>query len=103
MSQPLPYDEIEFDRIVNLDDILNIPNESHIGYFVDVDLSYSDDLQDKLKKLPFCPENRTVSKTDFNEYMKKSIPKTCIPHKKLICDWTDKKKFDSLWDVETFR
>ena len=44
MIQPLPYDEIELwhghpDLYVNkLDEILNTPDDSDIGYFVGVDL-----------------------------------------------------------------
>ena len=42
MSQPLPYDEIKFDKNVNLENILNSPIDSDIGYFVEVDLRYPD-------------------------------------------------------------
>ena len=37
MSEPLPYDEIVFDNNVNLDGILNNPDDSDIGYFIEVD------------------------------------------------------------------
>ena len=40
MSQPLPYDEIKFDRNVKLKDILNTADNNDIGYFVEVDLFY---------------------------------------------------------------
>ena len=36
ISQPLPYDEIKFDKNVKLEDILNTPDDSDIGYFVEV-------------------------------------------------------------------
>ena len=42
MSQPLPYDEIIFDKNVKLKDILTTPDDSDIGYFIDVALKYSD-------------------------------------------------------------
>ena len=38
MSESLPYDEIKFDDNVNLDDILNAPDDSDIGYLIEVDL-----------------------------------------------------------------
>ena len=41
MSEPLPYDETKFDRDNKLEDILNTPDDSDIGYFVEVDLNYS--------------------------------------------------------------
>ena len=31
MSQPLPYDEIKFDRNIKLEDKLNTPDDSDIG------------------------------------------------------------------------
>ena len=40
MSQPLPFDEIKFDKNVKLEDIFNTNDDSDIGYFVEVDLSY---------------------------------------------------------------
>ena len=33
MSEPLPYDEIKFDKNVKLEDILNTLDDSDIGYF----------------------------------------------------------------------
>ena len=40
MSQPLPFDEIKFDKNVKLEDMFNTNDDSDIGYFVEVDLSY---------------------------------------------------------------
>ena len=33
MSENLPYDEFKFDNIVKLEDILNTPDDSDIGFF----------------------------------------------------------------------
>ena len=49
MSQPLPYDENKFDKNVKLVDILNTPDDSDIGYFIEVDLTYSDKIKEKTK------------------------------------------------------
>ena len=38
MSQFLPYDEIKFDNTVKLEDILNTPDDSDFGYFIELDL-----------------------------------------------------------------
>ena len=40
-----------------LEDILNIPDDSDIGYFVEVDLKYPDTIK-KTKNFPFAPENK---------------------------------------------
>ena len=47
MSENLPYDEIKFDRIVKLEDILNTPDDSDIGYFIEVDLKYPYNIKGK--------------------------------------------------------
>ena len=44
MSHPLPYIETKFDKNVILEGILNTPDDSDIGYFVAVVLSYPDDI-----------------------------------------------------------
>ena len=58
MSQPLPYDETKFDKNVKLEDILNTPDDSDIGYFVEVDIKYSDNIKLKTKHFPFAPVNK---------------------------------------------
>ena len=56
MSESLPYDEIKFDNNINLEDIINTPDDSNIGYFVEVDLKYPDIIKQKTKNFPFAPE-----------------------------------------------
>ena len=77
MSQPLPYDETNFDKKGKLEDILNTPDESDIGYFIEVDLKYPDNIKEKTKNFPFCPENKIIHKDKYNdnEYMKQIKPK----------------------------
>ena len=93
MSQPLPYDEIKFNKNVKLEDILNTPDDGDIGYFIEVDLKYPDNIKEKTKNSPFCPENKKVNSNDFSDYMKTIKPDTYTQTKKLICDWSDKKNY----------
>ena len=99
MSQMLPYDEIEMwhghpDKYWNgLDEILNTPDDSEIGYFLEVDLKYPDNIKEKTKYFPFCPENKKINPNKYNEYMKSLKPENHTKSKKLICDWSDKKKY----------
>ena len=58
MSELLPYDEIKFDKNVELEDVLNTPDDSDIGYFVEADLIYPDNIKEKTKNFPFAPENK---------------------------------------------
>ena len=93
MSQPLPYDEIKFDNTVKLEDILNTPDDSDIGYFIEVDLKYPDNIKQKTMNFPFCPENKKINPDNFSDYMKEIKPDTYTQTKKLICDWSDKKNY----------
>ena len=99
MSQMLPYDEIEMwhghlDKYSNwLEEILNTPDDSEIGYFLGVDLKYPDNIKQKTKYFPFCPENEKIDPNKYNEYMNTIKPENYTKSGKLICDWTDKKKY----------
>ena len=99
MSQMLPYDEIEMwhghpDKYWNwLDGILNTPDDSEIGYFLEVDLKYPDNIKQQTRYFPFCPENKKINPDKYNEYMNSIKPENYTKSKKLICDWTDKKKY----------
>ena len=54
MSQPLPYDEINIDQSVELEDILKTPDDNDIGYFVEVDLSCPDIKKRENKEFSIC-------------------------------------------------
>ena len=64
MSESLPYDEIEMWRghlslyLNKAEETLNTPDNSHIGYFVEVDSGYLDEIKEKRKSFIFCPENK---------------------------------------------
>ena len=99
MSQFLPYDEIEMwhghpDKYWRwLDIILNTPDFIEIGYFLEVDLKYPVEIKEKTRYFPFCPENKKIILDKYNEYMNGIKPENYTKSKKLICDWTDKKKY----------
>ena len=76
-----------------LDIILNTPDDSDIGYFLEVDLKYPDNIKQKTKYFPFCPENEKINPDKYNEYMNSIKPENYTKSKKLICDWSDKKKY----------
>ena len=99
MSQFLPYEEIEMwhgdsDKYWNwLDEILNTPDDAEIGYFLEIDLKYPDNIKHKTMYFPFCPENKKINPNKYNEYMKNIKPESYTKSKELICGWTDKKKY----------
>ena len=58
MMQRLPTGS--FHWVENLEQAFwNVPEDSDIGYFLEVDLGYPEELHDDHKDLPFCPEHRT--------------------------------------------
>ena len=93
MSEPLPYDEIKFDRDIKSEDILNTTDDTGIGYFIEVDLKYPDNIKAKTKHVPFAPVNKKSNPDYFSVYMKEIIPDTYTQNKKLKCDWSDKKNY----------
>ena len=91
MSQTLPYDEIKIDRNVKLEDILNTPDDSDVGFFIEIDLNYPDNVRGKTKNFPFAPVLKKIICDDFSDYMKVIIPDAYTQNENLICDWSDKK------------
>ena len=61
MSQMLLYDESEIwyghpdISMVKTEETLNTPDDDEIGYFVEIDLKYPDNIKEKTKHFPFCP------------------------------------------------
>ena len=93
MSQPLPYNDISFDKIVKLEDILNTSDDSNKGCFVEVDFLYPFKRKEKTKNFPFAPENKTSNLDEFTPYLNENKPITYRQTKKIICDWNDKKNY----------
>ena len=60
MSQPLPYDEIKFVKKVKLADILSTPDDYDIGCFIDIQLTFPDNIKEKTKNFPFAPEKKLI-------------------------------------------
>ena len=67
MSQPLPYDEIKFDKNGKLEDTLNTPDNSDIGFFIEVDLTYPDNIKEKAKNFPIAPGNKKINPDNFSD------------------------------------
>ena len=89
MSQPLPFDEIKFDRNVKLKDNLSTPADSDVGYFAEIDLKYPDEVKEKTKNFPFSPQKKNP-KEEFRKHMN-VIKNDNYTQIKLIFDWTYKK------------
>ena len=75
------------------EDILILTDDSDIGYLVEVDLNYSDDIKQKTTSFPFCPENKVTPQNKLSDYMNDKKPNNYTQNKKLICDWSAKKNY----------
>ena len=54
-----------------LEEIMNTPDDSDIGYFLKVDLKYPDNIKQKTKNFTFGPEDKKIYPDKYNDYMKK--------------------------------
>ena len=64
-----------------------------MGYFLELDLKYPDEIKQKTKSFPFSLEKKVSLPEKLTDYMKQSSPENHSQCKKLICDWTDKKRY----------
>lgn len=67
MCQYLPYDGFEWEQNLSSIDVMKIPNDSPIGYIMEVDLEYPSTIHDKHKDLPFCASH---SQSPHSKYLK---------------------------------
>ena len=60
MTQHLPEGGFRWVENVNEPNFFNIPDDSPIGYILEVDLEYQVSLHDDHKDLPLCPEHMNI-------------------------------------------
>ena len=70
MSEYLPYENLKFRDDITLEDILNTSDKSDEGYIIECDLSFPEEIHDKLKEYPPCPENLTPDQDWFSDFQK---------------------------------
>ena len=64
MSKPLPYKNFKWSNNLTLD-----PNNLQTGIY-EVNLEIPDDLHDKFKDYPLCPEIKNIPEDMLSEYQK---------------------------------
>ena len=70
MSEYLPYEGFEWLKNVDELDVMSIIEESPIGYFLEVDLQYPDELHKLQSIYSLAPEKRAVSSDMLPKYCK---------------------------------
>ena len=72
MSQMLPYNEINMwngHPDIHMDkseENINTPDDNYIGYFVQVERNYPENIKGKTKHFLFCPEIKKINPDKFN-------------------------------------
>ena len=78
MSEYLPYEGFEWLRNVDEFDVMSVSEKSLIGYFLEVDLEYYDELHELHNDYPLAPEKPAVSSDMLSKYCKKIADKFVI-------------------------
>ena len=70
MMQLSAYKNSKFSTTIKLEDISNTPDDNQIGYYVECDLEYPEELHDKFKEFPSCPETLAPKKNGYHNFNK---------------------------------
>ena len=96
MSEYLPYKEFEWLKNVDGFNVNSINEKSEIGYFLEVDLEYPDELHELHNDYPLAPEKLVVANDMLSKYCKEIADKYDIKVgdvTKLIPNLSDKTKY----------
>ena len=96
MSEYLPYGEFEWLKNVDELDVMSIDKKSDVGYILEVDLKYPNELHELHNDYPLAPEKLTVTNDILSNYCKSIADKYEIKVgdlKKLIPNLSNKYKY----------
>ena len=96
MSEYLPYGEFQWLENIDEFDVNSINEKPDTGYFLEVDLKYSDELHELHNDYPLAPEQLAVTNDMLSKYCKEIADKYDIKVgdvKKLIQNLGNKTKY----------
>ena len=96
MREYLPYEEFEWLKNVDKFDAMSVSEKSFIGYFLEVDFEYPDELHELDNDCLLAPEKLAVSTEILSKYCKKITDKYEInvgDVKRLIPNLGNKTKY----------
>ena len=96
MSEYLAYGEFEWLKNINELDVMSVNEKSEIGYILEVDLKYPDELHELHNDYPLAPEKLAVMNDILSKYCKEIADKYNIKVgdvKKLIPNLGNKTKY----------
>ena len=71
MSEYIPYGRFKWLKNIDKFDIMLVSDKSQVGYFLEVDLEYPEELLELHNDFPLTPENIYVSSDMLSKYCKK--------------------------------
>ena len=71
MSEYLPYERFKWLKIVDEFDMMSVSEKCLIGYFLEVDLEYPDELHELHNDYPLASEKLAISRDMLSKYCKK--------------------------------
>ena len=96
LQYPLPHKDFEIVEDISLDTILQTEDEGDIGFLVEVDLVYPDELHDKHADCPLVPDKESIDPlelSDFQTSLKNTLKLTVSKTKKLRQTFHPKKNY----------
>ena len=96
LQYPLPLKDFELVEDISLETILATEDEGYIGFLVEVDLEYPDELHDKHADYPLVPDKEAIDPlemSDFQTSLKNTLKLTVSKTKKLRPTFHPKKNY----------
>ena len=96
LQYPLPLKDFELVEDISLDTILQTEDEGDIGFLVEVDLEYPDELHDKNADYPLVQDKESIDPlelSDFQTSLKNTLKLTVSKTKKLRQTFHPKKNY----------
>ena len=98
LSQSLPYKNFKWHKNLTIDDIMNWKSSDDIGYILEVDLIYPQEIHNKTQDLPLAPEHKSISLQRMTKYMQHKWmemygDRKPYSPKKLVMTQEDKKDY----------
>ena len=87
LKYPLPLRAFELITEITLQDIINADDEGDIGYVVEVDLEYPDELHEKHSDFPLISDKQPIDPLELSKYqteMKNALKITTAKTEKLM-------------------
>ena len=97
MSQPLPVSSFQWVTPEQAKEAVTLAADSEVGYILEVDLAYPNELHDEHNAYPLAPERITVEKEWMSEYQRKLLQQmyggTSNEVEKLVPNLRNKEKY----------